>query len=327
MKKYLITHLFLFLISCCTAQLINNKPVDIPTGSINFNAELIQKNRIKSIAIVMVDKPDGNIIIDKGAGKGYEFNEKGNVTRYYYTVLIKTKLEEIEVPAIRKKGRVIRQAQTLTATRYINDTVFMNIYYDNNNRIITKRTKAGDYYDTYYYEYNGPGQIIKEMHCKETNVSENKKEFKLGVQTVLSYESFEYTALTLNQIKKRCLNDEGREYKKAIINYDDYDNKLSESYEFIVSWMRQESTWQYDENRRLVKKTYVSNESGELKEYSVFEYGKNGNLLTESKFRNDILTDDINYLYDETNTFIKSEVNRDHKNSTIGIVKYAYTFF
>ncbi len=301
--------------------------MDITIGPINFNAELIKKNKIKSISIVIVDKPDGNIIIDKGAGKSYEFDENGNATRFYYTVLIKTKLEKIDVPAVIKKGRIINHAQTLTAIKYINDTVFMNIFYDTNNRIIAKRSKAGDYYDAYYYEYNVQGQIIREMRCKETNVSENKKEFKLGVQTILSSETFEYSVLTLNQIKKRCLNDEGREYKKAIINYDDYDNKLSETYEFMVSWMRQESTWQYDENRKLVKRTYVSNESGEQKEYSIFEYDKNGILLTESKFKNDVLTDEINYLYDETNTLIKSEVNRDHKNATIGIVKYSYTFY
>lgn len=327
MKKYLITPFWLFVICNCTAQIINFKPVEIAVGPTNFNSELIKRNKIKSINIVIVDKPDGTVIIDKGAGKGYEFDEKGNVVRYYYTVLNKTQSEEIEIPAIKKKGRIIRPARTRTVIRYINDTIFINIFYDNKNRIISKRVKAGDYYDAYYYEYNEQGQIKKEMHCKETNISENKKEFKLGVQNILSSETFEYTALTPTQTKKRCLNDEGREYKKGIINYDSKGNKLSETYEFIVSWMRQETTYQYDESGKLLKRTYNSNESGEVKEYSIFEYAKNAVLLTETKFKNDVLTDDINYLYDETNTLVKSEVNRDHINSSIGIVKYTYTFY
>ena len=82
-------------------------------------------------------------------------------------------------------------------------------------------------------------------------------------QNVLSSETFEYTTLTPTQTKKRCLNDEGREYKKAIINYDIKGNKLSENYEYIVSWMYQETTWQYDENEKLLKRTFKNNERSE----------------------------------------------------------------
>jgi hypothetical protein len=187
--------------------------------------------------------------------------------------------------------------------------------------------RTGDYYDAYYYEYNEQNQIRKELHCKETNISENKKEFKLGVQTLLSVETFEYLQLTPTQVKKRCLNDEGREYKKAIINYDSKGNKLSENYEFMVSWMRQEKAWQYDDSGKLVKQSIVSNEGGDVNEYSIYEYVKNGVLLTEHKFKNNLLTEEINYMYDEGNVLIKSEVNRDHKNASIDIVKYAYTFY
>ena len=275
----------------------------------------------------MVDKPDGMVIIDKGAEKGYEFDENGNIIRYYYTILKKTQSEEIELPAIKRKGRIIQPAKIKTLIHYINDTIFINVFYDTKNRIITKRVKTGDYYDAYYYEYNEQGQIKKELHFKETNISENKKDFKLGVQNVLSSETFEYTALTPTQIKKTCFNDEGREYKKAIINYDATGNKISETYEFIVSWMRLETIYQYDPNGKLLKRAYESNESGNVKEFSIFEYGKNMVLLTETIFKNDKLNYEINYLYDDTNTLIKSEVNRDHKNASIGIVKYSYTFY
>lgn len=327
MKKHFITSLFLILVCNCFAQIINNTPVEIAIGPINFNAEHIKKNKIKSIAITMVDKPDGMVIIDKGAEKGYEFDENGNIIRYYYTVLKKTQKEEIELPAIKRKGRIIQQAKIKTLIHYINDTIFINVFYDNKNRIIIKRLKTGDYYDAYYYEYNQQGQIKKEIHFKETNVSENKNEFKLGVQNVLSSETFEYTVLTPTQIKKTCFNDEGREYKKAIINYDVQGNKISETYEFIVSWMRQELIYQYDQYGKLLKRAYESNESGNIKEFSIFEYGKNMVLLTETIFKNEVLTYEKNYLYDDTNTIVKSEVNRDHKNSSIGIVKYSYTFY
>lgn len=301
--------------------------MDIAVRPVNFNPDIIKKNKIRSIAIAIVDKPDGTVIIDKGESKGYEFDDAGYVTRYYYTVLHKTQTEEIEIPVVKKRGRIVRPARTKLITKYINDTIFVNVFYDNQKRLVAKRVRSGDYYDAYYYEYNEQGQIRKELHCKETNISENKREFKLGVQTLLSVETFEYTQLTPTQVKKKCMNDEGREYKKAIINYDSKGNKLSESYEFIVSWMRQERTWQYDESGKLVKQSFVSNEGGDVSEYSIYEYAKNAVLITENRFKNTILTDEINYMYDESNTLIKSEVNRDHKNASIDIVKYAYTFY
>ncbi len=328
LKRQLFTYiLFLLAVINCSAQLLTTKPIDISIGPATFNPAAIKQNKIKSILVVMVDKPDGAVIIDKGATQGYGFDTIGRLIRYYYTILNKIEAVEVSIPAIKKHGRIISAATTEMIAKYINDTVFANVFYDNQNHIISKRVKTGDYYDAFYYEYNEQGRIKKEMHCKETNASENKNEFKLGVQNILSSETFVYTALTPTQIKKQCFNDEGREYKKAIIDYDNKGNKLSENYEFIVSWMRQENIFKYDNNSYLSERTFISNESGEVKEYSVFENSASGVLLSEKKFKNNVLLNEISYLYDEIFNLVKSQVNRDHRNATIGIVKYGYTFY
>lgn len=275
----------------------------------------------------MVDKPDGDIIVDKNATQGYEFDTLGRVVRYYYTILSKTESQEMVVPPIIKRGKVIRAGSTKTVNTFVNDTIFTNVFYNDQNQIISKRVRTGDFYGAYYYEYNDRNQLKKAIHFKETNISENKRNFTLGVQTVLSSERFEYTILSPTQIKKSCLNDEGREYKKAIINYDARGNKISESYEFIVSWMRQESNYVYDDNNRLINKMFRSNENGEEKTYSLFKYGEKNTLLTEQKYKGDQLVNEISYLYDGANVLVKSHINRDFKNSSIGIVKYNYTFY
>ena len=149
----------------------------------------------------------------------------------------------------------------------------------------------------------------------------------MGVQNILSSETFEYIQMTSTQIKKRCLNDEGREYKKGIINYDEKGNKLSENYEFIVSWMRQESVFQYDAKGNLLEGTFTSNESGNVKEYNAYKYDGNGVVLEEKKFKTEALLSEMSYLYDETNTLLKSKINRDHKNNSIGIVKFGYSYY
>ena len=311
MKNIILTYIFFFAIIYCHAQPFFNKPPEISLGPVNFNKEFIKQNKIKSISVAIVDKPDGTVIIDKGATQGFEFDDKGRVTRYFYTILNRLVKEELK---------------NKTYTYYINDTIFCNVFYDEKDKIIGKRIQTGDYYDAYYYEYNELGQIKKELHCKETNLSENKKEFKLGVQTVLSSETFEYIKLTNTQTKKRFLNDEGREYKKAIINSDEKGNILSENYEFIVGWMKQENKYSYNNKNQLIEYVLKSNENGDINKTSTYEYNEKGNTITEKRFVKNVLLNEVSYLYDETNTFAKSHLNRDFKNASIGIVKYSYSF-
>lgn len=326
MKNTILTYLFSIALLYCNAQVFNNKPTDIPLGPVNFDKEFIKKNKIKSISVNIVDKPDGSVIIDKGATQGFEFDEKGRIIRYYYTILRQVVKEELESPAIIRRGRVIQRATTHTYQHYLNDTIFCNLFYDEKDNIVGKRIQTGDYYDAYYYEYYENGQIKKELHCRETNLSENKKEFKLGVQSILSSETFEYISLTSSQTKKRCMNDEGREYKKAIINYNEKGNKISETYEFIVGWMKQESKYTYNDKNQVTEFIFISNQSGDINKKTSYEYNDKGNIITEKRFAKEELLNEISYLYDDTHTFVKSHINRDFKNSSIGIVKYAYTF-
>lgn len=327
MKNKFLTYLFFLAVLPCSAQLISTMPAEISTGPIRFNPEIIRKNKVKTIVLDIVDKPDGKIIVDKDATQGFEFDEKGRVVRYYYTVLNRAQATEVDVPALKKRGKVIRPATKRTVMKFINDTIFTNVFYDNLDRVILKRSRSGDYYDAYYYEYNDQGKIRKEMHCRETNISENKNVFRMGVQTVLSSETFTYENLTPTQVKKKCMNDEGREYKNAIINYDAKGNKLSESYNFIVSWMHQEGLYEYNARGFLIRRIMKSNESGELKQESTFEYDANGHLVTEKKIQDTIVTNEISYLFDDFTKLVKSHIDRDFKNASIGIVKYAYTFY
>jgi len=326
-KKY-FSFLFLFLFFVRgNAQLISTKPTNIPLAPKNFNPEVIAKNKVKSILLVIADKPDGSVIIDKGATQGYEFDTEGKLTRYYYTILSNTLRQEIDVEPIIKHGKVIRQGGTRTVTKYINDTIFVNVFYDDKGRIACKRAQTGDYYDAWYYEYNEFGKVNKQLHCKETNVSENRKEFKMGVQSIISTETFVYTRLTPTQTKKSCLNDEGREYKKAMINTDANGNLLNENYEFIVSWMREENEYKYDSLNRVVTKKYFNNESGDARLETNYEYDKNGFLAGEKRYKNHALITEMYYLFEDSTSLVKSEVNRDHANSTIEIVKYDYSFY
>lgn len=304
MKKG-FTFILLFLLIDCTAQIILNKPIDITVADINFNADVIKNNKIKRIDVIISDKPDGSTIVNKGAGLVYKFNENGYITRYMYTILNTNKS---------------------TVPIYIYDTINEYIFYNSKNQIISKRVKIGESFSSYYYEYDEQWQVRKQYHCKETNISGNKFEFKLGEQKLMSSDIFEYSKLTNTQTKKKTLNDNLNVYKKAIINYDDKKNKIAENSEFIVSCVRQERTYEYNVTNQLIKQTYTSNENGEIKTASIFEYEKNGNLRSEKKHKNGILVFEIQYIYDGNGTLIISEVNRDYVNATVFIKKYFYYY-
>jgi len=282
----------------------------------NFNADAIRKNKIKFIDIKVVNKPDGAIIIDKGTSYGYQFNMQGYVTHYYYTVFNKIVMEEDS-----------RKNSSDMVNRYVNDTVFVDVFYNQLNRIICKRVKTDNTYDGYYYEYNEQSQVTKEMHFKETNANPEGMEFKLGTQELISAETYEYKILTPTQIKKKYVNNAGYPYKTTIINYDEKNNIVSEIHEFTVSWLRQEYKYEYDTNRKLLKKTYKSNENGIAVLESVYEYGKDRDIMSEKKYKNGELIFETNYLFDESGKLITSEANRNYKNASILMVKYKYEFY
>jgi hypothetical protein len=323
-----ISLLLLLLPSLATAQLILNKPQDTPLTELMFDPAAIKAARISSIKADLAMKPDNKVIDDKGLVQYHEFDSLGRLTRYSYTIINGTTTREIQVPALYRKGRVVRKGYTRTESTYRYDTISTNFYYDTSNRLIIKRTSTGDIYNAAYYTYDiKDGNIIKEVRCKETNTSENRNEFRLGVQTVTSLETFEYEKPAPTQVKKKCFNDEGRIYRQVIVNYDAKGNKTDEYSEYVVTWMNASSAWEYNDKGWLVEKNFTTNATGSEKESSVYEYDAKGNLTAEKRFKNDMQINEIGYLYDENGVLLRSQVNRDIPNKQIGIIKYSYGFY
>ena len=307
------------------SQVIELRPLENLPAEPSFNPAHIIGSGIRSLTLHLSNKPDNQVIDDKGLVQHYEFDTLGRVSQLYYTLISGTTTREVEVPPLYRKGRVIRKGYTRYEKSYAFDTVTTNFYYDGKSRLAIKRTFTNDVYNAIYYTYDDPGNIIKEVRCKETNTG-TRNDFRLGVQTVTSLETFEYEKTSEVQLKKKCLNDEGRIYKNVIINYDSKGNKIDEYSEYVVTWMNASNTWKYDDKGRVTKKTYSSNSTGDIKQSWAYEYDAAGNLVAEKRFRNDAQTNEISYLYDEKGTLLKSQVNRDFPQKSIGIIKYSYTY-
>ena len=133
------------------AQIVVPKTMGISVSEAAFNKEFIRKNKIRTITASVVDKPDGEIIRDKGLAQVYLFDTTGNLTRHYFneiTSLVKT---ETEIPAMYKRGTMVKKAKTKIDFQYQYDTLGTEYHYTSSGFPIMKRVCIGDFYNTTYY--------------------------------------------------------------------------------------------------------------------------------------------------------------------------------
>lgn len=311
---------------CCFSQIVDPSPAPVSVSEPHFNRTFIRQNKIKTISASLVDKPDGEIIRDKGLAQVYAFDTSGNLTRHYFNEITSLAKTETEIPAVYRKGRVVKKSYTKVNFEYQYDTLGTEYFYTSTGFLIMKRVCIGDFYHSTYYEYFGDGLLSRQTLCKETNIAKPGEPFKLGVQTVLSEEKFEYEQLTPSQVKKKFLNDEGKPYKQGILNFAN-GKPTDESYQFVVGFIRSGVTYTYNTQGKLTEKLTTDNSSGITTDKVSYEYDNHGNVKKEQKFKNGVQTDEIVYLYDDAQKLLTSQIDRQLQKSSIRIVKYEYTFY
>ena len=290
-----------------------------------FNTEYIKSQKIKSITFDIIDKKDFQVAEDKGLLNYYEFNSNGLLTRFYYTSVIKVIQKEYYTSPVYRHRKKISNGSSYTKNEYVYDTVSTTYFYTPLNYLKLKRYNDGVFYESYYYEYSPEGKVEKEKRCKETNVSENKSEFKLGSQLIISEESFKYINTGKNQNKKICENDEGRSYKEIIYTLNDANQPISINEQYTVAWITQNSAFTYNAKGQLTKAVYKSNSSGDMEQLRTYEYDANDCLLTEKQYKNGVLLKEISYVTD-ANKKVNSYIVRDANNKSMRIVKLLYQY-
>lgn len=291
-----------------------------------FNTAYIKEKRVKSITFDILDKKDFQVAEDKGLLNYYEFNRQGLLARYYYTSIIKVIEKEYHHDAVYRKKKKISNAYTYSKNEYVYDTVSTSYFYDNLDLLKLKRYNDGPYYESKYYSYSPANRPTSEKRFKETNVAENKAEFKLGTQTMLSEESFEYIATGKNQYKKICKNDEGRVYKEIICNYNDAQQLSSLNEQYTATWITQTSDFVYNAKGQLISAVYKSNSNGDMEQSRTYEYDENDCLLTEKQFKNGLLQKEISYVTSPDKR-LNSYIIRDPNNKSMRIVKLIYQYY
>ncbi len=290
-----------------------------------FNTEYIKEQKIKSITFDILDKKDMQVAEDKGLLNYYEFNSNGLLTRYYYTSISKIIQKEYHSGAVYKKRKKISNGYSYTKNEYIYDTISLNYFYNPNSSLKYKRYNDGAYYESNYYTYYADGKLESEKRCKETNVSLDKTEFKIGAQYVISQESYAYKMTNTSQYKKICLNDEDRIYKEVIYNLNDSLLLLSYSEQYTATFIKQEGTYTYNAKGQLTSAIYKTNTNGDIEVKRTYEYDANDCLLTEKQYKAGELLKEISYVTDATKK-LTSYIIRDANNKSMRIVKLIYNY-
>jgi hypothetical protein len=319
--------LFCFLALQAEAQVFDLNPPSCYTFEPVFKGGYVAKNRIRSIHASIVYKRDNEAIQDKGLSKTWEYDSRGLLTRYYFTTIKGFVNNEISHPAVYRRGRRISAAYITEEPTYSYDTTFTDYLYNPQKQLILRRTRDGDYYNAVYYEYDTQGDLRKESVYRETNASENRNVFKLGVQNQLSQEEFRYEKPSTRQRKCKHLNDEGKVFKETIFQYDSIGHLLEENNSYTVSWMRSSTHMTYDKSGRMIMKLAVSNENGEESAKSIYKYTGDNKVDVEERFKGDEKYYELNYLYDKQTDLLTSHFIREELNKAIVIVKYSYEFY
>lgn len=305
------------------AQIITTGLNELNAFTISFNPDFVKKSKIKSITKQISNKADNEMIVDKGLTEYYEFDTQGFVKYSFVTAVkaINTNNEVEGTPT--KKGT---RPYFKTEYNYLYDTVFTFNTYDDKHRLIIKRNSiiGREVFRSHYYEYDSLGNIKRETVIREVNDAENIRDFKAGMQTVLSSESFLYEKNAKGQLKKKFLNDEGRVYKEGMIYFDEKGNPTEESFAFVVTWIKERNTYKYNSKGWLIEKKLTSNDGYLSHEACEYDFNEKDMISGMHLFKSGIKTKDISYIYNKDTKFLESEVSRNYKTASIDIVKYIY---
>jgi hypothetical protein len=313
------------LFSCAQLFLpVDDDPFGVP---IRFNADSILHNKIKSILANIQYKPDEHIISDKGLKEYYQFDSLGRIQYYWRNKVRNYTTDIIQHPATYRHGKRVGGGYSEYKNYYVYDSVFVNYYYDYKNQLSCRRECDGDFYYTWYYIYNTDGTIARQTHCRETNVGKGHSDFRLGVQSIISIEDFSYEKYSPTQIKKLCLNDEGKPYKETMMLFDKSGRIIDSRESYTAGGIRIVTTWKYDSLGRTSQMTYTSNAGDAIADITNFNYDSLGRIESMKRFHNAILTDEFSYLYEKNSPIAYAYINRRHVELGIDIVKFDIVYW
>ncbi|MBK8582112.1 MAG: hypothetical protein IPL86_09830 [Flavobacteriales bacterium] len=265
-----------------------------PTA-LTFNPDFISRNGIKSVKGQDWTKRDGRPMVARNRYYLYRFGERG--------------LMEYANNSFGSPGSGVDTASVMY-TNGSDGKLLEELHNDPNGWYAIRN------------EYDIGGKPVRAMHVRIENLSSDRYRLEPGTNTVVSDETFEYTAINDTSWRKTFLNDRGRPYREETYKYDRLGYlRVVEDRNLITQRMGQ-TTFIYDPNGRLGERTDVSDLGNPHPDTWRWTYDKAGNPLTRDVLRDGRPVRHSEYVYAEGTLFLKAIITKDMETGLIEIVRY-----
>ncbi len=298
MKQFLIFIVALFIGGNTFCQLLPFQDDDAIVTP-NFSQDIIKTKKISHITMTYLTKPDGQGI-----------NEDGVVKQYFFDTT----------------GRIMETVCTMKKGENSCDTITCKYYYDSYGNINIKRTRMGDYYDTWYYKWNKDRQMQTEAHVRETSAITPDGKFKIASQKVISADSFAYIAYP-KQLQQYAYNEDNKYFQKTIIQYDENKRFLSRNSHYAVGWLFSQVDLNYDTKGNIISYNNTGNINGDVHESITLKYDSLGKIQEQGIFENGKQKHHIEFMYDNETGLISNKLDRNEEKAVIYIIKFSYDMY
>lgn len=216
-------------------------------------------------------------------------------------------------------GRLVQMVETSMDA----DSIITFHHYTQAQRHIA-RTFNGKSITTLYENFDQQGRLITAKQCRETNLTNDIRCFKPGMQELIYQDSIGYEILNEEQTKKRYFNNYRLPYLEGIQHQDKRGKIIQEFFKYSATGVRAETFYTFNADGTMIEMNYFTDASGDLNEKYKWIYDKN--LITEEQyFRNGTLRIQRHFFYDSNNQ-LESILAKPTKGYTIDIYNFKVEF-
>lgn len=226
-----------------------------------------------------------------------------------------------------REGKLVEKIETFTVSNTRRDTTAIVYKYDDINQLIFESNPHQNAFDGIRYHYDSSGNLTQKDFIRGKNNSQFKYEFEEGKTYLVKSEKFNYSFPSERYETKVALNSDGNPYMKTTIEYDSLGNIISISDRLLVTNKKTEKKYTYNDKLQLIEYTESSNITQPTTYRYTYTYDELDNVYEESKYKNGILVQRRQFLFDAETSLLKAELIKNEKNGDIKIIQYEYEFF
>ncbi|MDG2331597.1 MAG: hypothetical protein P8M05_08390 [Flavobacteriales bacterium] len=293
------TLILLLVSNVISAQQIDNGQCGAYTDMPFFNVSFIKANQIKSM---------------KGA---ISFKKELDIIRPQYLI----EIFEFDV-----EGKQTSSLRTTKNSAGKKDTSVVYFSYDDDYLICKRKSDTYGFFSD-NYAYDSLGRVIQKTYNRDDNAGPNKFNFELKKTYRIVSEEYRYQEVSPQELKKLHYNNYKRPFMEEVMTWNKNGYLIEMTSKTVIGNRRSKTTFEYDEQGQVMKKTEWPNLDKATKYENYYIYDKLGNLIEHNFHKNNTHKLHRKLLYNGATMLLESQLAKEMSTGTITITKYKYTFY